>query len=96
MDKLLEILNGSAPMPRRVIEGEHLSMTVRMVISPSAGIYQPVPSATSGTAVDVGGLLGHVGESEVRSAFSGNISGMLALAGERVTIGQPIAWLDAG
>ena len=96
VDKLLEILNGSAPMPRRVIEGEHLSMTVRMVISPSAGIYQPVPSATSGTPVDVGGLLGHVGESEVRSAFSGNISGMLALAGERVTIGQPIAWLDAG
>ncbi len=96
VDKLLEILNGAAPVPRRVIEGEHLSMTVRMVISPSAGIYQPVPSATSGTAVDVGGLLGHVGDSEVRSAFSGNISGMLALAGERVTIGQPIAWLDAG
>lgn len=96
VDHLLELINGEAPVPRRVIEGEHLSMTVRMVISPAAGIYQPVESATSGSAIQVGGLLGHVGEVDVRSAFAGTISGMLAVAGERVTTGQPIAWLDAG
>jgi [acyl-carrier-protein] S-malonyltransferase len=94
IDRLLELLNGAAPVPRRVIEGEHLSLTVRMVVSPAAGIYQPVGAAETGNAVAVGGLLGHVGEAEVRSPFAGRISGMLAVAGERVTSAQPIAWLD--
>jgi [acyl-carrier-protein] S-malonyltransferase len=94
IDRLLELLNGAAPVPRRVIEGEHLSLTVRMVVSPAAGIYQPVSAAETGKAVGVGGLLGHVGEAEVRSPFAGRISGMLAVAGERVTSAQPIAWLD--
>jgi [acyl-carrier-protein] S-malonyltransferase len=94
IDKLLETINGAAPVPRRTIEGEHLSMTVRMVVSPSAGIYQPTEPATPGVAVKVGGIMGHIGDVEVRSPFAGTISGMLAVAGERVTSGQPIAWLD--
>jgi [acyl-carrier-protein] S-malonyltransferase len=94
IDRLLEQLNGAAPIPRRITEGEHLSLTVRMVVSPSAGIYQPVAEATNGSAVGVGGLLGHIGDVEVRSPFGGVISGMLAVAGERVMSGQPIAWLD--
>ncbi len=94
IDRLLELLNGAAPVPRRVAEGEHLSLTVRMVVSPAAGIYQPVSAASNGAGVAVGGLMGHIGEVEVRSPFGGIISGMLALSGERVTSGQPIAWLD--
>lgn len=94
IDHLLELLNGAAPVPRRMTEGEHLSLTVRMVVSPAAGIYQPVETATNGSGVNVGGILGHIGEVEVRSPFGGVISGMLAVAGERVTSGQPIAWLD--
>jgi [acyl-carrier-protein] S-malonyltransferase len=94
IDRLLELLNGTAPIPRRITEGEHLSLTVRMVVSPSAGIYQPVPKAENGAPIAVGGLMGHIGVTEVRSPFAGVISGMLAVAGERVTSGQPIAWLD--
>jgi [acyl-carrier-protein] S-malonyltransferase len=94
IDRLLELMNGTAPIPRRVTEGEHLSLTVRMVVSPSAGVYQPVPEATNGAHVGVGAVMGHVGQTEVRSAFAGVVSGMLAVAGERVTSGQPIAWLD--
>ncbi len=94
IDKLLEILNGAAPIPRRVAEGEHLSMTVRMVVSPAAGIYQPTEPATNGAIIAVGGIMGHIADIEVRSPFAGTISGMLAVAGERVMAGQPIAWLD--
>jgi len=43
--------------------------------------------------VEVGGLLGTVGEVEVRSPFGGWLMGMLAMQGERVTTGQPVAWL---
>lgn len=45
--------------------------------------------------IEVGGLLGLVGTAEIRSAFSGTLEGVLVLAGERVTAGQPIAWLRA-
>jgi biotin carboxyl carrier protein len=34
-----------------------------------------------------------VNETEVRSAFSGEVQGFLAIEGERVTSSQPIAWL---
>lgn len=96
VDKLVEFLNGGAVPPlARQHEGEHLSMSVRMVVSPAAGIFQPVGSAGPGATVAVGGLLGHIGDTEVRSSFAGSVSGMLAVAGERVTVGQPIAWLEA-
>ncbi len=95
VDRLLELLQGSAAAPlARHHEGEHLSMTVRMVVSPSAGIFQPVPGIAPGSTVAVGGLLGHIGDTEVRSSFAGQVSGMIAVAGERVTTAQPIAWLD--
>lgn len=95
VDRLLELLQGSAAAPlARHHEGEHLSMTVRMVVSPSAGIFRPVPGIATGSTVGVGGLLGHIGDTEVRSSFAGQVSGMIAVAGERVTAAQPIAWLD--
>ena len=98
VDRLLEFLNGGdAPILGRHHEGEHLSMSVRMVVSPAAGIFHPLATATPGATVGVGGLLGHVGQTvdgvEVRSSFAGEISGMLAVVGERVASGQPIAWL---
>jgi [acyl-carrier-protein] S-malonyltransferase len=96
VDKLLELLNGGPGRPlARHHEGEHLSMNVRMVVSPAAGIFQPESAAINDAPVKVGGLIGSIGDVEVRSSFAGQISGMLAVAGERVTIGQPIAWLDA-
>jgi [acyl-carrier-protein] S-malonyltransferase len=95
VDALLELLNGPAPTMKRV-EGEHLSSFVRMVVSPAAGLFEPVADAVDGAAIKVGGLLGTVTGHEVRSSFGGTIAGMLAVAGERVATGQPIAWLEVG
>ena len=46
-----------------------------------------------GSVIEVGQLLGTVGSAEVRSSFAGEIKGVLAYDGERVTSRQPIAWL---
>jgi len=51
-----------------------------------------VPAALS-VEVGVGALLGHVGDTEVRTPFAGQVVGFLAHAGERVMAGQPLAWL---
>ena len=50
-------------------------------------------AGAEGEAVEVGGLLGRVGDVDVRSPFRGWLMGMLAMQGERVTTGQPVAWL---
>lgn len=77
-------------------DGEHLYVHERLVVSPAAGVFIPDPEAPSeGLRVEVGGLLGRVGGVEVRSAFSGLLQGMLAVDGERVMTGEPIAWLRA-
>ena len=47
----------------------------------------------SGCLIDVGTLLGHVGEHEVRSPFRGVLQSFIAVDTERVTPRQPIAWL---
>ena len=49
--------------------------------------------AAAGSNVAVGDLLGLVGTSEVRTPFEGRIVGFLVHPGERVTTGQPVAWL---
>jgi [acyl-carrier-protein] S-malonyltransferase len=73
-------------------EGEHLFAVERLVVSPSAGIFTPV-AIDSGVLIDVGTLLGHVGENEVRSPFRGVLQSFIAVDTERVTPRQPIAWL---
>ncbi|HYA69118.1 MAG TPA: ACP S-malonyltransferase [Acidimicrobiales bacterium] len=49
--------------------------------------------AAAGSDVAVGDLLGLVGNAEVRTPFAGRIVGFLVHPGERVTAGQPVAWL---
>jgi [acyl-carrier-protein] S-malonyltransferase len=49
----------------------------------------------SGTPIEIGDLVGLVSGTEVRSAFAGDLMGVLAHPGERVQPGQPIAWLRA-
>lgn len=96
LDGLLETLSGtknSDAAPAPVLEGEHLFATERMVVSPGAGIFEPNEVCSDGTAIEVGQLLGMVGAMEVRSSFAGEIKGVLAYDGERVTSRQPIAWL---
>jgi [acyl-carrier-protein] S-malonyltransferase len=92
--------SGTAPT------GELFEMTERLIVSPTVGLFEPAEGlkgylpgsvAPSGEPVfiEVGELLGLVGGTEVRSAFSGTLEGVLVLAGERVTRGQPVAWLRA-
>ena len=68
-------------------------MSERIVVSPAAGVFTPAPQWEVGTSVDVGDVLGHIGEVEVRSLFAGSIGGFNALDGERVLQSQPIVWL---
>ena len=75
------------------IEGEHLFASERLVVSPAAGIFTPTEGIGEGTTIEVGTVLGHVGQHEVRSPFAGTVQSYIALATERVTARQPIAWL---
>ncbi|MHB8244794.1 MAG: ACP S-malonyltransferase [Acidimicrobiales bacterium] len=108
LQRLVEVLAGeSAPM-QAVVEqraGEKFHMDERLILSPAAGLFEPAaglelltPGRTGireAVTVEVGGLVGHVGTAEIRSAFAGSVEGILVLPGERVTSGQPVAWLRA-
>jgi [acyl-carrier-protein] S-malonyltransferase len=88
-------------------QGEHLYMSERVVVSPSAGIFAPETSllapgtgllpGTGGdagqTPIGVAELVGRVGVAEVRTPFAGRVIRWLATAGERVQEGQPLLWL---
>ncbi len=50
---------------------------------------QPV----EGREVGVGEFIGTVGDTEVLSPFAGRLMGLLAIVGERVVNGQPVAWV---
>ncbi len=93
LDGLLESLSGSKSSDAGVLEGEHLFATERMVVSPAAGIFTPSECCLDGTVIAVGEVLGSVGSQDVVSSFAGQIKGVLAFEGERVTSRQPIAWL---
>ncbi len=92
LDKLLEWLGGTAPAEAQHVEGEHLFAVERLVVSPAAGIFTPA-GIGSGQVIEVGEIIGHVGEHEVRSPFRGELQSFIAVDTERVTLRQPIAWL---
>ena len=93
LDKLIEWVGSSAPIAPVQHEGEHLFAIERLVVSPAAGVFTPVSDVRSGTIIEVGRILGHVGDVEVRSPFAGKVESYIAVEGERVTSRQPIAWL---
>lgn len=57
------------------------------------GPGEPGAAESDGVSVGVGELLGHIGDTEVRTPFAGKLVGFLAHAGERVVAGEPVAWL---
>lgn len=93
LDKLIEWVNASSPTGAAQLEGEHLFAVERLVVSPSAGLFTPESSVTIGSHINVGHVIGVVGDTEVRSPFAGVIQNFIAVEGERVTAHQPIAWL---
>ena len=93
LDKLIEWVNASSPTGAAQLEGEHLFAVERLVVSPSAGLFSPESSVTVGSQINVGHIIGRVGDNDVRSPFAGVIQNFIAVEGERVTTHQPIAWL---
>ena len=93
LDKLLEWVGAGSTSSPAHLEGEHLFAVERLVVSPGAGIFTPIGELCEGSTIDVGTVLGHVGDIEVRSPFAGILQSYIALDTERVTTRQPIAWL---
>jgi len=93
LDKLLEWVGAGSTSSPAHLEGEHLFAVERLVVSPGAGIFTPIGELREGSTIDVGTVLGHVGDVEVRSPFAGILQSYIALDTERVTTRQPIAWL---
>ena len=93
LDKLLEWVRPESPSRPDRVEGEHLFASERLVVSPSAGIFARAAGIDDGSRIEVGTVLGHVGQHEVRSPFAGVLQTYIAVETERVTSRQPIAWL---
>lgn len=95
LDALLELLAQPAipPVGLQPHEGEHLFATERLVVSPGAGVFTPDGALGPGAQLRPGSVVGSVGGSAVCSPFGGTVVGVLALAGERLSPSQPIAWL---
>jgi [acyl-carrier-protein] S-malonyltransferase len=92
LDSLLATLGGDGPLHSGGHGGEHLYVSERLVLSPASGVFEPAATAAE---VQVGGVIGRVGSAEVCSAFAGSLEGLLVIPGERVSAGQPVAWLRA-
>lgn len=82
-----------APASPEHHDGEHLFAAERLVVSPAAGVFTPADDVAEGHHIERGRVVGHVAGQEVRSPFHGTVKGLLAVAGERLTRSQPVAWL---
>lgn len=83
-------------------DGDDTRLFDRLVVAQAAGVFHPHPPmtyATEGEVLKVGSVLGVVvslgQEVEVTSFCTGYLKGVLAESGERVRVGQPLAWLQA-
>lgn len=105
LDKLVEALAHSQAQQQEIAkaeeaaphaDGEHIFMHERLIVSQANGLFAFLEGDGApriGDGIDVGTTVGMVGDNEVRTPFAGKLMGMLAIEGERVTSGQPIAWL---
>ncbi len=93
LDKLIEWVDGGRHSLAGQHDGEHLFAAERLVVSPAAGIFRPEAAVGEGISIEVGAVIGHVGEDEVRSPFAGVLQSFIAVETERVAARQPIAWL---
>jgi [acyl-carrier-protein] S-malonyltransferase len=91
LDEVVEVATTAGAMDHH--DGEHLFASERLVVSPAAGVFVPAGDVAEGQHIERGRVVGHVAGHEVRSPFHGTVKGLLAVAGERLTRSQPIAWL---
>ena len=72
----------------------------RLVVAPSAGVFLRLPPDTVSTEGDlvapgqsIGVIEGPGTSTPVCSPFAGFLMGMLAEPGQRLRVGEPVAWL---
>jgi [acyl-carrier-protein] S-malonyltransferase len=56
-------------------------------------VFAPAEGITDGSPIEVGTVLGRVGEHDVVSPFAGVLQAYIAVPTERLTARQPVAWL---
>ena len=78
------------------LRAEDLDVLERLITAPSPGRFYP--AVREGAVVEPGEKIGEVirsGETTmVVSPFHGSLMGLLVLPGERVRLGQAVAWLS--
>ena len=85
--------------PLHAPTGETLSVPERLIVAPSTGVFRPLagPGQTPGSAIERGDVIGEVRSlgvcTAIRSPFAGVLVDVLAVEGERLHPGQPVAWL---
>ena len=92
LDRLIEWIGKEPTAPSGTHEGEHLFAHERLVVSPGAGVFATA-GIPDGTTIEVGSILGYIGEVEVRSPFAGILQSYIAVDTERLAPRQPVAWL---
>lgn len=102
IDGLVQAMTEGTPAEEELTthheHGEHLTLDEKLVVSTATGLFdflEPPNGPAIGDLLQVGTPVAKVGEAEITSLFAGRLMGTLAIVGERVTIGQPIAWLRA-
>ena len=93
LDKLLEWVNAGSPRRRRSTRASTCSPRTPGRQPGRRRVHPARRPRRRRAASTVGTVLGHVGETEVRSPFAGVLQSYIAVDGERVTLRQPIAWL---
>lgn len=90
-------------MEADLFHGEEVIVLERVIVAPMAGRFHPVADGGEllhESILTAGQTIGYLvlpGETRpVPSPFAGQLMGVLALAGERVRAGQPLAWLRVG
>jgi len=48
---------------------------------------------SDGARIEVGTVIGYVGDVEVRSPFAGILQNFIAHSGERLALREPVAWM---
>lgn len=79
---------------------EDLHVPERLIAAPAAGVFNLLPPdvvSSEGEIVTTGQVMGSIernaGQVHVVSPHTGFLMGLLALPGERVRDGQPLAWV---
>ena len=81
------------------MQGEQFEAVERLVVAPSAGVFEPAPISSCGS-IEAGQIVGHLMSGSERtpvvSPFAGRRGATLAWNGERMVSRQPVMWLSVG